>query len=74
MGLTPGRLKRFSVRILVWLASDLKSLFGVSFLLGVLLATLFHNYQVRQQCDGAGQKVDLNSIPLESSDLDQKVL
>jgi hypothetical protein len=46
MFLTPGRLKRFSVRILVWLASDLKSLFGVSFLLGVLLAILFHNYQV----------------------------
>jgi hypothetical protein len=46
MFLTPGRLKRFSVRILVWLASDLKSLFGVSFLLGVLLATVFHNYQV----------------------------
>jgi hypothetical protein len=49
MFLTPGRLKRFSVRILLWLASDLKSLFGVSFLLGVLLATVFHNYQVKQQ-------------------------
>ncbi len=48
MFVTPGRLKRFSVRILLWLASDLKSLFGVSFLFGVLLATVFHSYQVSQ--------------------------
>ena len=49
MGLSLGKLKRCTVRLLLCLASDLKSLFGVSFLLGVLLATVWHNYKVKRR-------------------------
>jgi len=47
--------------------------FGSSCCMGVGVAASIVAWQgSSRRCDGAGQKVDLNSIPSESSDLDER--